>query len=789
VVDPTIGEHVGVLNFSWLNIRNNPHVNKDVQTIVSAEDPVKALNQQLEYFKRWYKSTHEGQPFAGVKVLLAQMSPERARVLAARLPEFQIVVAGADNLQTTTHSELTTTWSADVAASAFVAVPSPYARSDNKVDSNLNRKLEGQIHFGAVEPSAQPVDGHGNPRWGLKAVEKPAIEVWVPNVEAGKDFKRMVTDGFKKCVSASGLATVAALPIESVTIEHVKWLTLCAMRQELGADVALLQARDLWDELPPDSHDEPEHTRETVQQALDRIIWKGDLLTLLYVPGSALKSALKQSDAFAREDANPLSLADEKARKLEYAGITKSGDEYLIDEIPISDSKIYAIATSDYIGAGDTGYPGLAAAALDPKNRAIQFSSPLETISSVVCRKLFNSDNEARRFCLEPSPRNDSLDKMSAKAAPSGKPPGFWQQLWNKQPFKWPKAVEEAKSTDKAVERNTQGRPIWTLSLKNFSVGFDGLTKNLSDAEVAQKFTGVPIADITTQKNSSVRAQVATRLSRTSHANEFFTEVTADFKQRSTGDVSPRILQIENRGTGGIGLIQNLRGGRSVTRVGVALYVRAEVPLQKPFSTFSLSAQDRLRVTQDRNLLVLPRLGLRWQNRDNSFEGGVQGGREINAFAGYSFNTNGTVASCTPNPAETFAACVNRLIKAGTVTKNSVASAILENRPRTGLYSRLNLTVPFTDKVKYVLSEEGDFFFNFHGDNSIDTRLRDISKHSLKFAIWPSFSIGPSLQILLYRNKVNGDFLFQRQFGFETTLSFDLFNHREKMVQIKYKKP
>ena len=93
----------------------------------------------------------------------------------------------------------------------------------------------------------------------------------------------------------------------------------------------------------------------------------------------------------------------------------------------------------------------------------------------------------------------------------------------------------------------------------------------------------------------------------------------------------------------------------------------------------------------------------------------------------------------------------------------------------------------FSSKVKYELKEEGDLFFNFHRDNAIDTRFRDISSHSLKFTIWPSLSIGPTLRLLLYENKVNGTFLFQRQLGFETSLSFDLFNRREKMVQIQHK--
>ena len=781
VVDPTIGEHIGVLNFSWLNVHDNKDVNQDTETLVSAEDPVKALNQQLKYFEGWYSAT-QGQEFSGMKVLLAQMSPQRARVLAASLPQFQFVVTDADNQQATTQADMSTTWSAVVSASAFVAVPAPYAYDQNKQkkpNPGDPLKLEGQVQFGAIQ--ASPIE---NRKWMLKAIPKPPIDVKVPIADAGDEFKKLIGAGISKCLNGRSVPEATDSPFD-----QVKSLTLCAMREELGADVALLQNRDLWDELPPDSGKEPDHTKQTVQQSLDRIIWKGDLLTLLYVPGRALKSVLKLSDAFAREDANPLSLADEKSRKLEFLGITKSGNDYLINEVPISDTRIYAVAASDYIVAGDTGYPALAAAALDPKNRANQFSSPMETISSVVCRKLFDNESDARRFCLASNPRNDALDRSTASAAPSGKKPSFWSQLWKDQPFKWPKANDKPKSIKQGVELEAQQHPIWTFSLKNFSVGFDGLTKNLTDDEVSRKFTGVPVADITTSKNSSVTAQLDTRFSRTTHAHEFFVNLTTDFKQRSTGDTAPQILQMKNRGTTDVGIIRNLRGGRSQTRVGVALYTHFETPLQKPFSTFSLGGKDRLRIAQDRNLLVLPRVGLRWQNGTNSFEGGLQAGREINAFGGYTFNTNGVTVSCKPNLAETFAACVNRLIKAGTVTKNSVASAILENRARAGLYSRLNLTIPFTDKVRYVLSEEGDFFFNFHGDNSIDTRLRDISKHSLKFTIWPSFSIGPSLQILLYRNKVNGEFLFQRQFGFETTLSFDLFNHREKMVQIKYKKP
>ena len=53
--------------------------------------------------------------------------------------------------------------------------------------------------------------------------------------------------------------------------------------------------------------------------------------------------------------------------------------------------------------------------------------------------------------------------------------------------------------------------------------------------------------------------------------------------------------------------------------------------------------------------------------------------------------------------------------------------------------------------------------------------------------VWPNFSIGPTLDLLMFQNKINRNFFFQRQIGFETKLTFDIFNRREKGVQVKPK--
>jgi len=221
--------------------------------------------------------------------------------------------------------------------------------------------------------------------------------------------------------------------------------------------------------------------------------------------------------------------------------------------------------------------------------------------------------------------------------------------------------------------------------------------------------------------------------------------------------------------------------------------LHAETPLRQPFAIFTLGTKDPLKITQNRSVLLLPRIGMRWQNGDNFFEVGGQVGTEIQAFGGYRFNTQGSIVECLPSATRTFATCIteNSTPPMTAITKDSGATTILQSRPRAGLYWKYGLSIPFGSKVKYDINQQGnqeaDFFFNFPQDNSADTRFLDRSKHSLQFTILPSFSIGPSLQFLLYRNKVNHDFLFQKQFGFEANFSFNLSNHREKMVQIKHK--
>jgi 5'-nucleotidase-like protein len=765
VVDQSLGEQVGVLNFSWRNQK------PENSTTVSVEDPIEALQTQLDFFDRTYPE------FDGIKVLLAQMSPERARKLGAYFPQFQIVISEADREQSTSELDSSTTWVQGPHAKAFVAVPAPY------FDSEQRYRFEGIVHLGRVDVT-QPTEFRKE-KFGRNISKTAAWKLSSPRTDpqgidfvkpvyatgAGPSFLTQMNNRFKKCQENADPADA---------YNRIQLLTLCLMREQLSADVALIQKRDFFNELPdPDITDPLQF-----QQALDRIIWKGDLLSLLYVPGSALKNVLDQSKKFDGEDGNALSLADERARGLKFIGVrfdSKSGN-YIINELPLDDNKIYAVATTDYVSAGDTGYPQLSSKALNPKNRADKFPRELIPISSLVCRGLFANQQSALPYCISDLETQKYLDETNAKVDPAGPAPGFGTKV-----AAFFKPTKQSFSDPFKLDDNVQRRPIWVLSLKNLSFTVSSLSHNMSDEDIGDKFGGVPASGVTANKTYTIGEKSEIRFSRFSHDYEFFIGSNVDYKVQSTGDENPKVDQLENRVTPEAGMVRNLKGGRGPSRLGATFTFHTEVPLAKPFTVFKLSGDNQLKITQPRRVLILPRLGLRWQNASNYFEGGGQVGREYKALSGYRFDTTNEV--CLPNAKETFADCISRLNKTtpASITKDTGATPIVESRNRIGLYWRSNFSIPFGSKFKYEFTDEGNFFFNSHGDNVSDTRLWDSQKHALKIAVFSSLSIGPSYQLIFFRNKINNDFLLQKQFGIETSFAFDVFNRRERKVQLMHK--
>lgn len=780
IVEPDLGSQVGILNFGWKNLGDG------LTSKVNVEDPADALRQQLDYFERQHPT------FKDLKILLAQTSPQRAKVLATRFPEFQIVISAADLEQATSELDLRTTWKPNKKGGTLVAVPAPYFDS---------KARKGIVHFGMIDAEKR-----------LKKNED-VIESWTLSTKSLEPVPVTV----KEDTAQSFWAEVTKLPNflpskrpagTPTNQELLKLLVLCTMREQLSADVALIQARDLFEQLP--LLDDPAISSRMLkrpsayspnapvnagnfQQMLDRLIWKGDLLALLYVPGEALKKALDMSATLEAEENATLSLVVDRGRKLETLGISKDKitGEYIINELPLDPKKIYAVATTDFIGAGDTGYPDLAKAALNPKAHPAAFPKKLVSISSLVCRKLFPDEADKQLYCLDEIDSGSYLDKTVAEQIEPHRQPSVFQRFVDGLPFKGPNKNPDQSTIAKAVEQRVQRRSIWMLSLKELSFAFNNLNNNFTDAEIDEKFSGNPTSGVQAKHSRDFRIGLDIKGWRSSHRRDFFIEPGIDYKRQTTGDTpeTAQVSQISNRLFTEAGFVLWRKPGRPVPNFGFNLSVHAETQLLQPFSNFTLDNKDSLKIYQERSATLLPRFGLRWQNREHFAEFGFQAGKEFDAFRGYEFDTAGGPVQCVVNPVKTIDACITESSKLPDgIRKDTPVRVILEDRPRAGLYWKTNFSVPFGPRVKYTLDEEADFLFvKFARDTSLDTRFRDISKHSLSLSIFPSISIGPTLRLLLYQNKVNRHFLFQREFGIETKISFDIFNRRETGVQFKNK--
>jgi hypothetical protein len=786
VVDPSLGEQVGILNFGW-----KQDVQKDLTSRVSVEDPEEALRQQLDYFEIQQSG------FSGLKVLLAQMTPQSARGLAARFPDFQIVVSAADPDLATTNINVETDWKPNArAAGTFLAVPTPY------FDPGLGK---GTVNLGVINASRK------EPEWHLIAKASPGKPVDSPDATTAAKL-------WKEISALPGCLDHFDVKQEKKTYDnktYLKWLVLCSMQQHTGADAALIQTRDLFDQIPEldTKSDELLNRAKTLkknevppenkQQMLDRLIWKGDLVTLLIVPGSALKKALEQSERYEAAEKASLSLSVDTGRKLETLGIRSEGGEYFINDMPLDDTRPYAVAVTDYIGAGDTGYPDLVKAARNPRTHPAAFTGDLVPISGLVCNKLFTNPSDMKKYCLKSVDSNKYLDTTTAKQTEPYKPQSRLAKLWKASGFAWPDKPTEAKSTEEAIELKVHRRSFWAFSLKNLSVGFKELDNNDTDESLSNKFGGIGLSGLTAKENRSIAIGLDTRLSRFADKQEVFFGLGIDYDRQRTGNpvTLTSISQNKNRLFSDVGVVLWRRPGRALPNAGVVLSAHAETQLERPFSSFQLNTgndEDQIRIFRKRSLTLLARIGMRWQSRSNSFEIGGQWGREMRALKGYRFdNPDGSSFECLVASGRTLGKCIddNSEPPDDPITMNSVGNALIQGRPRAGIYWNHAFSIPFGPKLKYEVTQDADFFFvTFARNTTVDTRFRYNAKNSVKWTIWPNFSIGPTLELLMFQNHKGFDpvlqeqtgrkFLFQRTFGIEAKVNFDIFNRREKLAQI-----
>lgn len=446
-IDPHLLDYVGLLNVSWKNTEDR------FNTKAAVKDPAEALREMNEYFEANYRYVHH-KPFQGIKVLLAQMTPETAEILAARLGNYQVIVSEADPERATYDHKTELDWSSTGLnkknQTRFVAVPEPFYDGARKTQSS-----PWNVDLGSLTIASSSFM-QGNWHLTSEHLESP-VQYVRPNLTA---YSKKLSERLPRdCYQGQAAAAEDA--------EKIEWLTLCAIQHASEADVAILQKRDFFSVIGLEPRAKPPETpRYELQDLVERIVWKGDFMTVNYLSGSTLQKIMTQSKGFDSDDSSSLSLADETGRGLLAIGIRYDSDhsEYVVNGRPLDPGKLYSVVSSDFVTGGDTGYPDIASSQLDPASGPGDLDARLEKISSLVCRTLADDPGE----CLGDVDRVDYFDDFEGKPLqvkrtetngkafkrwtiffPAGAVPG--NPAGVKPPLP---AVKDA--TDKAVE----GRPL-----------------------------------------------------------------------------------------------------------------------------------------------------------------------------------------------------------------------------------------------------------------------------------------------------------------------------------------
>jgi len=592
-------------------------------------------------------------------------------------------------------------------------------------------------------------------------------------------------------------------------IKYLQVMTLCAMQKETEADVALLQKRDIFADLP-NYVDQLAMSQRSSQEILDRIIWKGDFLQLIYVPGSTLKKTLDQSKAFDEEDKSSLSLADETNRGLITLGITYDADrkEYRINGLALDQNKLYSVATSEFIAMGDTGYPDLASS---------QVTSPVvpmdagqdgkfKTISSVVCRRL-----DLPQDCLPEIQGKSYFDESHALPDDPriGKTSSRQLELWSifHHPGEVPGSPAESGDLQTAADNAVSNRTVWDFNLSKWSLGLTRLGHTGNNFDVKALFGGLTNSEPSTVSSTTWTSDLAAQLSRTWRKYQIFTSpgYTYNVQHKGQPDDLDQVTQNANRGSLEMGLARS-SNLRQPEHSDFMLTARFETPLVTAFNSITLNSshpgedgkpiKNQLRIHLDRSYTLLMRPGFRWKRRVSSVEFGPEWAHEWKALTAINFVTGANTVICSASSSVSLSACASNALKLdpNAILGTSIVTTGRNNQDHTGAYWKINMTVPFHRRVSYVLTDAGDFFPVRYGtENSTTTLLRDYSQHQLKVDIFPSISIGPEFDALLYRNKgagnQSGHFLFQDQILMKAQWNFDLFNWRDKKKQVFYAPP
>ncbi len=403
VVDPTLEQHVGLLNSAWLN------ADSSLDTRLEFLAPDQALRQALQ------ECAEDPNCSKARKILLAQMPQPLAAALSGNFPSiFDLTISEPDYEHDTGAESLTReigTADPQGRKTGFLLTPRPpyepaaegdpghlephlaVARLDGTASGQgANWRLEHRVEV-LLEPGSQGLAILSSAtKYGMSRSpvndrnaqqKQQRITQYAPYAAQGPP-PAPAAGSLNQDVNSVLLSLGAAPP--NTGDQAYMDLALLAVQRHFKSDVAILQRRDLFD---ASKIGQAKTGLSELQDALNRIYWKGDLIIRTHVTGAALKKVYKRSLELDAIDSDGLSTELEKGRGSVFAGFTVSPDDkdaYYVNGALVDDAGLYSVATSDFLGLGDSGYPDLVDGVHAP--RMADFRGPQSFLSAVVCREI-----------------------------------------------------------------------------------------------------------------------------------------------------------------------------------------------------------------------------------------------------------------------------------------------------------------------------------------------------------------------------------------------------------------
>ncbi len=740
ILDPALLPQIGELNYSWVNR------DKDLDTQVEIADPREALMQLLQ--------TCEADPDCrgARRILLAQMLPEDARRLADRLHgQFDAIISASEEAHATRD---TLTLDRNVRPEArspivltpalhfFRSAPTTLQVTMQQARLDLTSTTSGtdsHFHRTSVPLQLRDYTGHRS----------------LADVIAGNGV--LNPEGEQRSPSAQ---------LESAV--------LMSMRESCHADIAFLQHRDLF---RPEYFARQQPAASELQTMLDQLLWKGDFLVCRAATGAVIRQVLTQSDEYD---------GSENDRALARLGTFRdsfSGD-WIVDGSALRDDKLYSVATTDYVGLGDTGYPAFRQMPVPPAIR-VRDHGKLEEISALVCRNLMPGipgDGAGHKFCRATIDTTAYFDQIQHRPDSQAVGADVMERLWGWTRERWANRATFARP-EYAPEAAAQDRRVLSLRLDRADAGFQHNTHSLSEAEQRQRFSGVQASQPTAPEKVEATADWLLRLTSRGKSVDLFLQSDGAYQAsaiRQTltpstagGAESSEPFQLSqplNTLAAESGAMWHLIPFRQKSATGLRLLtsIRFETELASPFVSFQGIDGFLPRRLPRRNALFA-KTGLRYDGRQSWVETGIQSGpfTQITSMTlGALTCAPGDIAACVARPGEELPGVGD--LESRPLTVQTV------RRNQSGVFLNARIHLPLLlNRLDYTIDNSGALYFNASGDSLADTRFLEVMTHAISIPIVGNLSISPRVDLFFFRNKIAGSNIHGYQTSITAQYRFD----------------